>query len=119
MLNKRITGSVVAVIGYILSPLSWWNDIVINIPIAYGFGFLFGLISKSLFFPFMIIGYWITNIVGLIMLHKGAIDVLTKEKKKYSKKEIINDLIFSIFYTLIIVILMKLGVLKFPTEYFE
>ncbi len=119
MLKKRIKGSVIVVVGYILSPLSWWNDIIINIPIAYAIGFLFGLISKSLFFPSIIICYWATNIIGLIMVHKGTIEILNKEEKKYTKKDIIKDLIFSILYTLIIVILIKLNILKFPFDYFK
>ena len=90
MLAKKIKGGILATIGFILSPLSWWNDLFVNIPIAYVFGFLFGLISKSLFLPFMIIGYWITNILGVILMHK-----------------------------LVIIILVMLGILKFPTEYFQ
>jgi len=25
------------VAGFILSPLSWWNDVIVNFPLAYGF----------------------------------------------------------------------------------
>ena len=54
--KKRIAkGGILAIIGWILSPLTWWNDPLVNIPIAYGFGYLFSLISESLFLPFMIV----------------------------------------------------------------
>lgn len=29
-------------VGWLLSPLCWWNDLVINLPIAYGVGVLVG-----------------------------------------------------------------------------
>ena len=119
MLAKKIKGGILATIGFILSPLSWWNDLFVNIPIAYVFGFLFGLISKSLFLPFMIIGYWITNILGVILMHKGISDVLSKIERKYTRKEMLKDLVISILYTLVIIILVMLGILKFPTEYFQ
>lgn len=118
MKNKVLNGALVT-IGYVLSPLSWWNDIFINIPLAYGFAFLFGLISESLFYPMMIIGYWITNIVGLILMHRGIKGITASEDSKYEKKELFKDIFFSILYTLIIVVLIKIGWLKFPTEYFK
>jgi uncharacterized membrane protein len=117
--KNKITSGFISTLGYILSPLSWWNDLFVNIPLAYGFAFLFGLISKNLFYPMMIIGYWITNILGLILMHVGIKGFLNKEDSNYSKKELLKDFIFSILYTLIIVFLIKIGWLKFPTEYFK
>lgn len=117
MSKRKINGGILATIGFILSPLSWWNDLFVNIPIAYVFGFLFGLISKSLFLPFMIIGYWITNILGVILMHKGISDVFSEIERKYTRKELLKDLVISILYTLVIVILVMLGILKFPSEY--
>ncbi len=116
---RRIKGGFWAAIGYLLSPLSFWNDLYINIPIAYAFGLLFGLISEKFFLPAVITSYWLTNIAGFMLMHKGAIDAVSKEQKKYSKKEFIKDLLFSILYTLIIVALALLGWLKFPSEYFR
>ncbi|MCU0653518.1 MAG: hypothetical protein MUD10_04630 [Candidatus Pacebacteria bacterium] len=119
MIKQKIKGGVLATVGYILSPLSWWNDILVNIPIAYAFGFLFGLISKSLFFPAMIIAYWGTNILGFILIHKGASEIFSKTEKKYAKKEFLKDLLISIIYTSAILALVKLGILKFPGDYFQ
>ena len=116
---KRITkGSILTIIGYILSPFSFWNDIIVNLPLAYGFGFLFSLISKELFLPFMIIGYWLTNILGIILMHKGITNILSKTEKKYTKKELLKDLIISILYTLLMALLFKFEILKLPHEYF-
>ena len=118
-MKYKTKGGVLAIIGYLLSPLSWWNDIFINIPLAYAFAFPFGLISKTLFLPMMIIGYWITNVIGFMMLHQGTKKILSKNKNKYTKKELSKDMITSIIYALIVVIFVEMGWLKFPMEYFN
>jgi len=118
MIKRKAKGGILVIIGYILSPLSWWNDIFVNIPLAYIFALPFGFISKSLFLPTMIIGYWITNIVGFVLMHSGVVDLTSKEAKKYTKKELIKDVIISIAYTIIIAILVLIGWLKLPSEYF-
>jgi len=116
---KTVKAGALATIGYLLSPLSWWNDVFINLPLAYAFAFLFGLLSRKLFLPVMVLGYWITNIAGLVLLHRGLKDLVTKEKIRYTKKSLVKDLIISIIYTAVVVILVKLGWLKFPLEYFK
>ena len=118
-MKSKITGGILATIGYLLSPLSWWNDLLINIPIAYGFGFLFGLFSKNLFLPAMIFGYWLTNIAGFILMHHGAKKIVSTQQNKYTKSDFFKDTIISIFYTIIVLALVKIGWLKFPLEYFR
>ncbi len=88
MLNikNKVKGSLLAVIGYILSPVSWWNDLFINIPLSYIFALPFSLISKKLFLPTMILGYWITNVIGFMMMHYGIKDIFSKEKKNIQKE---------------------------------
>lgn len=68
--GRIVKGGILTIVGWVLSPLTWWNDLLVNIPIAYGFGCLFSLISQSLFLPFMVGGYWFTNIAGLFLLIK-------------------------------------------------
>ena len=53
---RRIGAGIVAVIGYLLSPLSWWNDTFVNLPLAYLFASLVSLASHRLFAPAMIVG---------------------------------------------------------------
>jgi hypothetical protein len=115
--QRKISGGIVVTIGYILSPLSWWNDLFVNIPIAYAFGWLASLISKSAFLPVFIVSYWLTNIAGLIMLHKGIQRMAAKEdgKTTYSAKGLMRDIVLSLIYTGVIIILVKLGMLK-PAE---
>lgn len=84
----KIKSFIIAVIGFILSPLSWWNDLFVNIPLAYLFAIPFGYISNDYFLPAMVAGYWITNIIGFIMLHIGLFGMFKKEKKEIFKKTI-------------------------------
>ncbi len=117
--QKNINTGLVFTIGFMLSPLTWWNDLFINIPLAYAIGVLLGFIQKSFFVPGMIGGYFLTNIFGLILIHKAIIKFTnTQENKKYSVKDFSYDMLISLGYTGIIILLAKLGLLKFPTEYF-
>ena len=116
---KKIRGGILSTIGYILSPLSLYNDLFVNIPLAYIFAFPFGLISKTLFMPSMILGYWLTNVLGFMLMHRGINDITSKEQKQHTRKEITKDIIISIVYTLIVIVFIKVGWLKFPLEYFQ
>lgn len=40
-LKKYFKGGLITAVGYVLSPLSFWNDMLVNIPLAYGFAYLF------------------------------------------------------------------------------
>lgn len=118
MSGRKVRGGFLATIGYILSPLSCWNDAFVNLPLAYAFGLLFGLISTSLFMPAIIVGYWITNILGFVLMHMGVVDVVSKKGKKYTRKDVLRDLVLSVVYTAVIAGLVYTGIIRFPTEYF-
>lgn len=118
-MRSKIANGFIATLGYLLSPLSWWNDLFLNIPLAYGFAFLFGLLTEKLFYPMLVIGYWLTNIIGFMLMHRGVKGFINKGKKAYTKNELVKDIIFSLLYTLVIVFFIKIGWLKFPTEYFK
>jgi hypothetical protein len=115
--RDRIKGGVIAVIGYILSPLSWWNDFLVNIPIAYGGAWLVSLLSEKLFIPAFIMIYWLTNIAGLMMMHKGIRRIAGKaEKEKYSARDLTRDIGVSLLYTFLILILVYAGLIRPPAE---
>ena len=111
-------GSLLAVIGFILSPLSWWNDLLVNIPIAYVFGWLASFICEELFLPAMIFAYWLTNIVGLLLLQIGLGNIALKEK--YNPYKILSSTIISAtLYSLLIFGLYYFKIIKLPMEYFS
>jgi hypothetical protein len=110
--KRKTIGGVVAFIGYMLSPLSWWNDLFVNVPLALLFAWLVAVFYKPAFGPSLILGYWLTNVAGFILLHKGAEQMFSNKNKKYSRRDLLRDILVSLLYTLIIVALVKFGVLK-------
>ncbi|RJQ56970.1 MAG: hypothetical protein C4526_00285 [Nitrospiraceae bacterium] len=119
--GRKKTGIILSVIGYLLSPLSWWNDLYLNIPLAYAGAWLVSLFYKPAFLAAFIACYWITNIAGFVLMHKGIEKIVKKEaiKKSYSKRDILKDIVLSLAYTGLIVILVKLNVIRPVEEYFK
>ena len=62
--KRKVTGGVLAMIGFMLSPLSWWNDLFVNVPLALAFAWLVSLFYKPAFAASLVIGYWLTNVLG-------------------------------------------------------
>ncbi|HWX20378.1 MAG TPA: hypothetical protein VN578_10810 [Candidatus Binatia bacterium] len=116
--KRKISGGFLAVVGYMLSPLSWWNDAFVNLPLALAFAWVVSLFYEPAFKPAVVLGYWLTNIIGFILLHKGGQQMLTKDPKGYSRRDLMRDVGISLLYTALIVILLKLGVLKPLQDYF-
>jgi hypothetical protein len=117
---KRLTCTLLSVAGYILSPLSFWNDLFVNFPIAYFCGLLCGLISQRLFLPGLVAGYWLSNIAGIVLLHKGVVCLVNPDMPmKVTRKVLIKDGLVTLLYTGVLIVLVKTGVLKFLPDYFN
>ncbi len=102
-----------------LSPLSWWNDLVVNLPLALAFAWIVSFLHKPLFEPALIVGYWLTNVLGLVLMHKGAQKIVSDQNRKYSWQTLVMDLGISLAYTGLILLLLKLGTLKPLKNYFQ
>ncbi len=112
----KVRGGLFLVLGYLLSPLSFWNDFFFNLPIAYAFGYLCSLISPNLLLPCSIIGYWLSNIAGILLMQAGAIDVFQNQTQERDlKKELLMGLVSSLVYTVVIIALIQFKVLQTPT----
>jgi hypothetical protein len=106
-----VTRGVIGVIGFILSPLTWWNDLFVNVPLSYAFAYLIGsllrlfvLISKDLFINLFMVGYFLTNLIGLLMMHYSVFGV--RRGKVGSFK---TEVLVSAFYTLVILVCFTIG----------
>ncbi len=104
--------------GFMLSPLSWWNDLFVNVPLALAFAWVIALFYKPAFAPSVVLGYWLTNIAGFILMHKGAHLCISAKPLKYTRLDLLRDLAISLLYTVLIVALIRFGVLKPITNYF-
>jgi hypothetical protein len=112
---KKLRGGFFLVIGFLLSPMSWWNDLFFNLPIAYCFGYLCSLVSPNLLVPCSIAGYWLSNILGILLMQAGAMDVLEQSKERNLKKELLTGLASSTAYTLLILALIHFKILDTPS----
>src|SRR5208337_3570163 len=110
--KRRVTGGTMAFVGYMLSPLSWWNDLYVNVPLALVFAWVLTLFYKPGFAIFFVLGYWLTNVAGFVILHKGAQKMLTEKDKQYNRRQLLRDVVISLLYTALIVALVKAGILK-------
>ncbi len=104
-----------AFIGYMLSPLSWWNDAFVNLPLAIAFAWVVSFFYRPAFEASVIIGYWLSNVAGFVLMHKGGEKLLSEEEKHYSWKSFVRDMVISLLYTGLIVLLVKLKILQ-PLE---
>ena len=113
---RRAWWSLMGIMGFLLSPLSWWNDLVVNVPLAYLFSWPFTLVSERLFLPAFLLGYWLTNLLGLLALHASVRTMAVTPKAIEAAKQdsLLKDLLVTSLYTLILVGLVLAGWLKPP-----
>ncbi len=112
--KRRVSGGFLAAVGYLLSPLSWWNDLVVNFPLAYVFAWIVSVPYRPAFGLAFIVGYWLTNVLGFLLMHKGGQKLVTGQSKPYSRRELAIDVLVSLAYTALIVVLLALRILKPP-----
>lgn len=92
------------VIGFLLSPLSWWNDLIINFPLAWlmtwpilRFIDLFISVPRHAFVVIFVVNYWLTNVLGFYLIHLG----IKKDTASENKKSILTDILVATVYSLV------------------
>src|SRR3989338_5409068 len=106
---KQAAARVIFFIGWILSPMTSWNDAFVNIPLAY---LLASLHTKAFphTFPASIIAYyWLTNATGIVLAYIGGRELAVKE---IGKKGIKGSLLTIILYTVVLALLSSKGVIR-------
>jgi hypothetical protein len=112
-------GGAMGFIGFMLSPLSWWNDLFVNVPLALVFAWLVGLFYKPAFEIAWVIGYWLTNVAGFVLMQKGAKRMFSTgaPEPKYSRRDFAKDMAVSLLYTALIVVLIKFKIIQQISNY--
>jgi hypothetical protein len=117
--KRKLGGGVLTFVGFMLSPLSWWNDLFVNVPLAAGAAWLVAWFHPPAFRPALIAAYWLTNVLGLVLMHLGLRRAAPVDAPKLGwKRELLVDIAVSLGYTLLIVLLVQFGILKPFSGYF-
>lgn len=111
---RKLRGGLLVGIGYMLSPLSWWNDLFFNLPISLFFGYLVGWINADWFLPGTVVGYWLSNLLGILMMQFGAMDMFLAGEQRNVKRDLLIGLGGSTLYTLVIAALVYFRLVEVP-----
>lgn len=90
---------------------------VVNVPLALGLAWLVSLVWPKAFTATFVAGYWLTNLIGLVMLRRGAAELRSDRTPGFSPREILKDLAVAMVYTLVILLLAKERLLQ-PIQYY-
>ena len=85
---------IILTIGWILSPLTLYNDSFVNIPISMAIAYLCNRLLGWNFVSVTGVAYISTNILGLLLIALGIRRIKVKLQIPYSKL-ILNSIIFS------------------------
>lgn len=107
--SRRLIWALLAVVGYILSPLSWWNDVFVNIPIAVATAWLLDTLLGVDRLVGFYIGYMASNILGLYLLALGISGTVAR---KVDRKTLAKMMVMGALYTLVAALILgRLGLL--------
>jgi hypothetical protein len=106
-MTKKILSGFLIFVGFLLSPLCWWNDLIINLPIAYLCGELGKIIAEDLGVWFTIAGYWLTNVAGMILMQIGSQGLVTQNNHENYRTDLVKSVGLSSVYTGIFLLLSQ------------
>ncbi len=111
MRRRKVKGGILVLIGYILSPLSWWNDLFVNIPISYVAASIISYFYPDIFTAAFVAAYLTTNILGFVLMHVGAEEIVSSSGKN-GWKGLLKYVTVALVYTFLIVALAELGIVE-------
>ena len=94
-------------VGWLLSPFTAWNDVFINIPLAYLAASLFFKLFPVNFAVLVIVFYWLSNGLGMLLMYAAGRNVI--KEKRLSFRSVLATLLI---YSIILFLLDKFIVLK-------
>lgn len=107
-------------LGWLMSPLCWWNDLVINLPLAYGLALVVKQVRPEWFAGALVAGYWLSNVVGIVLMQTSALEVLQEPGDPTKlRRELLWGLASSTGYTLVVLVLVQAGVIHTPLPALE
>lgn len=106
---KKIILTVIWFIGWLLSPFTWWNDVFVNIPLAYLLGSVINFFVPKGFLVTFIFMYWLTNFIGIFIMHICHRELLRDRFRVESRHSLVLTILI---YSFIITALVLFKVVK-------
>lgn len=106
-MNKKIINTIIVLIGLTLSPITWWNDPFVNIPLSYLLATMTAYFFPKIFAVSFIIYYWLTNVLGIFLTQYGGKGLITSFNMS-RKRQIITIIV----YTIILLGLSVCGIIR-------
>ena len=97
-------------LGWLLSPLTFWNDVFINIPLAYLCASLVFRLAHFDFLPMVMVFYWFSNILGIAMMYFSGRAIA--REVGYWKDVLLKTILTILVYSIILVLISNFGILK-------
>lgn len=107
---KRPAYRIIFFIGWLLSPLTFWNDAFVNIPLAYILSCITINFFPASFLAVNIIYYWLTNIAGIALMVASGRQIF--RDRAHVRHEISMLILTLILYSTALILLDKFGILK-------
>lgn len=97
-------------VGWLLSPLTFWNDSFINIPLSYILANIFIRIFPVNFLSLLLAFYWLSNALGIFMMYASGKKII--EERKGLVRSVLTILATIAIYSLVLITLERAGILK-------
>lgn len=92
-------------LGWLLSPLTSWNDVFLNIPLSYVLAVAVKKIFNTDFVVTLVAAYWFTNILGIVMMVASGQSIFRDKNNR--QRELLVILGTMIVYSLLMIALGK------------
>ena len=89
---------------------------VVNVPLAYVLSIPFAFINERMFLPVFVVGYWLTNIAGFILMHIGVAGLPNQQNRNGGIGRL---LVIASIYSAIIILMVWLQWIPIPTEFIQ
>ena len=97
-------------IGWLLSPLTFWNDTFVNIPLSYLSANIFIRFFRADFLFTVLVFYWLSNVIGVVIMVASGQHIIRSTKQLIG--ELVKFGITVVIYSAILIALNKFGVLR-------
>jgi len=102
---RRGAYALAGIIGYVLSPASWWNDAVVNIPLALAIAEILERLAGLPREAGFAVSYWATNLAGIVLMMVGLEGA---GRKRVTRGSILAGVALGSLYTVLVIAGLRL-----------